>query len=716
MILNTAPNASFGFLASSQFIGLGDWTPSPTGTLLIGAVLGLLVFAFSYAFRVVSARQVKTPGQEASRGQRLMRLAGMALIGCGVLLGLAILNTGSDLRSEARLESRDLFAVMPRVGLFPEFIDSDKDVKAHDPVVRFLKVDDVKSEIRQLEEQRDRLENELALLEARPLPLDATITAEFQRAEVAVKSLDSQARDLVDEQAVLARELASRKLERDTRRLALEKELRTLDNDIDKVRTRLSVADAALADAQSMLNEGLISRRDYADREHDLEMLRNAMQGLREQRYMLEVESAELDSLYERSESSYEVQLALRSEFAEGSDERREEIVMTYRDAALAMDRERNRAARQRELEIDNLKTDLRDCKRRLEDPMGAAVVSAPWAGRIGYRDPSPMSRLPGQGPLLVMYRPGTIWADVPVMKGERVTPNSECWVHWDDPQTGRKNVMNGRVLEVGPNDDNKNVARVAFDPPAPVVVKLAMDKPVVVRVAISQDEAASSTLTTAAALVTIPMGLFLLLGPKPRRRSPQAGEKESAPGDQHERPRRRRPERKQREARGQVQENTRSGFAAGGTVAAGVGAMEYRPQAPGALASGQERLLTWLPSAILAHDLPRQVMARLTTLDATAATWDPQWAELEAEDVRAAALNYITRMAGSGHKAGTLKRMARELEAYCDIIDELTEIDGSYLRVELMATLNGAMLAAAQDRSSLEAPRQNLDQMRGQA
>jgi hypothetical protein len=747
-----APAAPFVASTSSQLSG---WAPSTSTTLMIGAVLGLLVFAFSYALRVVSARRGKHQGAPMDMRERAIRTAGLVLVAGGIVVGATMLLGDGAFHERAEVQSRDLFAVMPRVGLFPEFIDVDDEVPAYEPVMRFLRVDDVHKEIRDLQERRDRLQNELALLEARPLSLDPVIMGEYQRAETALKSLDSRARELADEQAVLARELATRKLERDSRRMAIVKELRNLDNDIEEVRGRLATSDAVLADARTMLEEGLISRSAFAEREQELGTLRNSMQTLRDQRYMLEMEAAELDTLYARSESSYETQLAMRAEVAEGSDDHRAKIVAQFSEASLAKEQEQGRAARQRDLEIETLRGQITECERRLEDPLGAAVVSAPWSGRIGYRDPSPMSLRPGQGPLLVMYRPGTIWAEIRIGDRADITAESECSLTWIDPTTNRTIEVPGRVAGAPEGKGRHATVTVVCDPPAKAVAMLAMDKPVIMDVAITPVEQEGSALKANMARIAIPTGLAMLLL-RPRRRRDEdnddAHDSDDARGRARARARRQteqeaaRQELARRRRRAvaraeaaaypkaramgaaEVDETAMPAFAdegmedvaaegglraaaaAGGSVAADLGATEYRPPARDARAVGAERLLAWLPSAIRAHDLPRQVMSRLHTLDAVDAFDDPAWDEVEADDVRAAALDYLTRAAGRGVDTASLMRLAAELHEYCELTAVLVDVDAAGLRAEILATLNGIMLAAGVASADRTAILGNLD------
>ncbi len=700
--------ASSPFLAAWQG-GLAEaWRPSPAGTLLIGAVLGLLVFAFSYALRIVSARQTKHADGRSSGGAFWLRAAGVVLLVAGALSGLGIIAGDSNVHGTAKLRARDLFAVMPRAGLFPEFVGDAEAVDANAPVVRFLKVDDVAEEIRRLEERRRRLENEIALLEVRPLVLDAVIMAEYQSAELAMSRLDDQARNIADEQAVLARELAGRKLERDQRALAIEKELRALDTDIEKLRTRMGAADEAMTSARAMLEEGLISRRELNDREHELVTLRNALQGMRDQRYMLEVEAADLDSLYESSESSYEVQLALRADAAEGSDERKASVIAAYRDASLSIEQERGRAAQVRAHELDKLRAELADCERRLEDPLGAAVVSAPWAGRIGYRDPSPMSRLPGQGPLLVMYRPGTIWAEVPCSHDAGITPAAECRVTWTSPETGRRFDVPGRVLAGPELIETEYRVRVACEPPAEAVAGLAMAEPIHVSVTVQPDVRRDATARTGAALLMIPTGLAMLLMRPRQRRDENA-----------DRPRfRARPEGNARtdgnarsEAAGRPAARRSRGASrrrysrrdvvpAAAHAAAASGAMEFRPTQRSGQSGADERLLAWLPSAIRAHDLPRQVMSRLITLQPGEGEPSPDWAEVTHADIRAAVLTYVSRAVAADLDVRSARRLGLELAAYCDLVGDLTDSDLDHLKAELEATLNGALLIKGVDES----------------
>lgn len=693
--------------------GLAEaWRPSPAGTLLIGAVLGLLVFAFSYALRIVSARQTKQADGRSSGGAFWLRAGGAVLLVAGALSGLGLVVGDSSVHGTAKLRARDLFSVMPRAGLFPEFVGEDEAVGANDPVVRFLKVDDVAEEIRRLEERRRRLENEIALLEVRPLVLDAVIMAEFQSAELAMSRLDDQARNLADEQAVLARELAGRKLERDQRALAIEKELRALDTDIEKLRTRMGAADEAMTSARAMLEEGLISRRELNDREHELVSLRNALQGLRDQRYMLEVEAADLDSLYDSSESSYEVQLALRADAVEGSDERKASVIAAYRDASLAIEQERGRAAQVRAHELDKLRAELVDCERRLEDPLGAAVVSAPWAGRIGYRDPSPMSRLPGQGPLLVMYRPGTIWAEVPCSHDAGITPAAECRVTWTSPETGRRFEMPGRVLAGPELIETEYRVRVACEPPAEAVESLAMAQPVHVSVSVVPDIKGDVTARTGAALLMIPTGLaMLLMRPRQRRNENEdrprfrARPDGNARQDGSARPdAAARPAARRTRGTGRRRYSRRDVVPAAAHAAAASGAMEFRPSQRTAQSGADERLLAWLPSAIRAHDLPRQVMSRLITLQPGEGEPSPDWAEVTHADIRAAVLTYVSRAVATELDVRSARRLGLELAAYCDLVADLTDSDLDHLKAELEATLNGALLIKGVDESDRRA------------
>ena len=80
MSLLSVFDASSSFSALPVLGILAAWKPSSMGTLLIGAVLGLFMFAFSYALRVVSVRQVRNPETGTSRAEGLLRLVGIGLL------------------------------------------------------------------------------------------------------------------------------------------------------------------------------------------------------------------------------------------------------------------------------------------------------------------------------------------------------------------------------------------------------------------------------------------------------------------------------------------------------------------------------------------------------------------------------------------------------------------------------------------------------------
>jgi hypothetical protein len=482
--------------------------PEFMGPLLVGAVVGLVVFAVSYALRVVLFRHSRARDLEVAQG---LPLRIRALVGFGIILLVAFAfiergDTGS-FHAEGMIRGDQLFSVMPRTGLFPQYPTMDGDIPLGGAVVKFIRVDDINAEIEKAKLEMEILTEEASLLATQALEASPSVLRTYETARRALSELDSREQSIADGRAELTRQMNAARIARDSRDNRQNKELRSIDQEIKSVRVKMKHSDKSFRTGNELFEQGLLSRMELDERKEAMELLKSSLVELRERQRLIEEEMTALTELDSADNTAFEQQIQMRIDIAIRIEEDREPLEQAFADAQAALAEDLVRARRIRDKRLRKIRSKIRDYALFLEDPSHAVVVSAPWAGKVGFREASPMSLTPGQGPLLVMYQPNQIWTRVLLEEAalrDMDLERMDIQLSWNDKVTGREYEFDGRLLGKEEPKNGFVVLRLACDPPPPAIRSIATGKPVPALVTLSPQSLAVDQN------ITVPLGLTL--------------------------------------------------------------------------------------------------------------------------------------------------------------------------------------------------------------
>ncbi len=370
---------------------------TPLSVLVIGGIVGILVFAISNAFTVWFKRNrsaSELQGQTASLSALLLKLA---IIGGGVLVivaGLNAIQPHTLLEQEGLLVGKDLFTVRSRAGFIAEYPPPDpastattEYVEQGKALVIFRRSPDPR-EIAAASQQRDILQEQLSLERTRRPSVDPTLQTQLNTLERRLDILNHRQKELINQQESYLREEAKNSTSSNSEYRQLEQQIIMIDSKQEK-NSRIAAYHVLHSKLEELRERArLLGQEKAAIRAN----LSEARQRTREQlanidRWLMEVKVANQQIVAERDE----VSKRLQEESAHGNERHLSRI-------------------RQLELQL----AEVNEWLSSPESPTPIEVI-APWNGYVGYRDLSPASLRPDTGPLVVMYKPDHIWVEFQV-------------------------------------------------------------------------------------------------------------------------------------------------------------------------------------------------------------------------------------------------------------------------------------------------------------
>jgi len=206
--------------------------------LLLGSISGLLVFALSNALHVaiVRARGHKVRSTAVSSRFWPMLVAALALSSGAFVLNLFLGRV--DVNGDGLLVGDDLFVVSKRQGFVPSYPNTSSVVKKGDPIL-VVRRDAGPDEIAAAENKREVLQHELEFIKSDALEVDPLVVREYTLAESALRDLEERAHKELDTRDTLVRVAPQQKLENETRRATVDKDLTSVQGELDQIRLSL---------------------------------------------------------------------------------------------------------------------------------------------------------------------------------------------------------------------------------------------------------------------------------------------------------------------------------------------------------------------------------------------------------------------------------------------------------------------------------------------
>lgn len=478
----------------------------PLSVLIIGGLVGILVFAVSSAFTVWFQRNQSASelqGQPSSLSASLLKLAISVGSVVAIVFCLNAIQPHTLLDQEGLLVGKDLLTVRSRAGFIAEYPLRDPDntatteyIEQGQALVIFRRSPDPK-ELAAAFQQRDSLQEQLNLERTRRPPIDPTLQNQLNALERRLDILTQRQKELSNQQENALREEAKNNPAGNSEYRQLEQQVIMIDSEQKQTARNLQHAfnelrsadiEMGIQSASEMRARGLSSQREKNNRLVAYDALQSKLHGLRERARLLEQEKAAMrtgfsevqrrirEQLANITKELLEVKAAKQQTTAEHEDvSKRLRAASAHEDARLS--------SRSRQLELQ-----LAEVEAFIASPESPAslTVTAPWPGYVGYRDLSPASLRPDTGPLAVMYKPGHIWVELQAplsIARDFTSANTSVQLFIHDPSTTPLAFLGHLDRKLPSPDETKVDLRISTNPPALLVRKLALGEEIQARV-----------------------------------------------------------------------------------------------------------------------------------------------------------------------------------------------------------------------------------------
>jgi hypothetical protein len=478
----------------------------PLSVLIIGGLVGILVFAVSSAFTVWFQRNQSASelqGQPSSLSASLLKLAISVGSVVAIVFCFNAIQPHTLLDQEGLLVGKDLLTVRSRAGFIAEYPLRDPDntatteyIEQGQALVIFRRSPDPK-ELAAAFQQRDSLQEQLNLERTRRPPIDPTLQNQLNALERRLDILTQRQKELSNQQENALREEAKNNPAGNSEYRQLEQQVIMIDSEQKQTARNLQHAfnelrsadiEMGMQSASEMRARGLSSQREKNNRIVAYDVLQSKLHGLKERARLLEQEKAAMrtgfsevqrrirEQLANITKELLEVKAAKQQTTAEHEDvSKRLRAASAHEDARLS--------SRSRQLELQ-----LAEVEAFIASPESPAslTVTAPWPGYVGYRDLSPASLRPDTGPLAVMYKPGHIWVELQAplsIARDFTSANTSVQLFIHDPSTTPLAFLGHLDRKLPSPDETKVDLRISTNPPALLVRKLALGEEIQARV-----------------------------------------------------------------------------------------------------------------------------------------------------------------------------------------------------------------------------------------
>ena len=473
-------------------MGYGMGFHIPLSVLIIGGLVGILVFAVSSAFTVWFQRNQSASelqGQPSSLSASLLKLAISVGSVVAIVFCLNAIQPHTLLDQEGLLVGQDLLTVRSRAGFVAEYPLRDPDntatteyIEQGQALVIFRRNPDPK-ELAAASQQRDSLQEQLNLERTRRPPIDPTLQNQLNALERRLDILTQRQKELSNQQENALREEAKNNPAGNSEYRQLEQQVIMIDSEQKQTALNLQHAFNELRSADIEM-----AQREKNNRIVAYDVLQSKLQGLRERARLLEQEKAAMrtglsevqrrirEQLANITKELLEVKAAKQQTTAEHED-------VSKRLLAASAHENARLSSRSRQLELQ-----LAEVEAFLASPESPAslTVTAPWPGYVGYRDLSPASLRPDTGPLAVMYKPGHIWVELQAplsIARDFTSANTSVELFSHDPSTTPLAFLGHLDRKLPSPDETKVDLRISTNPPALLVRKLALGEEIQARV-----------------------------------------------------------------------------------------------------------------------------------------------------------------------------------------------------------------------------------------
>jgi hypothetical protein len=450
---------------------------------LLSTLSALGLFVAVHAITVWRNRNRAAVASRGSSGRfAVIQWLSWGLVAAG-LLGLA----GSliSLEFAARqglLSGNGLFAVRARDGWTLEFLFDGDSVQAGALLAR-LHSPEREAELNVLHLREIGLATRKTLLSHQPLAPDPKLVRQLHDTTDERRQLRAYLRQLISEGRLVSRTLLVEGLEKREKLQELQSDGTRLAREVEQARAKKHLSEQNLQRIEGMVAGKLATQVSLDEMRTELEVLQSEVAGLlassthnKGEQQLVEGNIARLEALHTKQSQHLQDELELTHAELDDMTEARQGL-----ESRLAEDLERARRLREQELKAVDL--DLQQIQTQVRALEAILNITAPFAGEVVYREPSP-NAAEAATPLLVLAPRGEfdLRLRLPAAEVSALAAAGAVTIELTEPSVQRR--FPGELIRwhALPEDPGFVLAQLRCQPPAEAIRELATGAKVAAR------------------------------------------------------------------------------------------------------------------------------------------------------------------------------------------------------------------------------------------
>ncbi|TVS20103.1 MAG: hypothetical protein EA424_05665 [Planctomycetaceae bacterium] len=364
--------------------------------------MGLGAYCIACALHVWGARNARLTGQR----RRWLIWCGWTTLAIGLLITLAAVVVQLILHREGVLRANDLYTVRASREWYVASVTEDEWVSEGMPLLKFHSPER-EADLQSLRLKLDDLLLQQERLDCKPLELDNELIRELTDALGERRHHQANQHDLEMEKSRVLRELARDELGRRDSLLQLQEQIRSLHTELKQAEFEKELQQRRLARAAALENRSAISQEEHDEISSEAQI---AVEEVARRKNRLEELVAARDEL-ERLLQTLVLVMHDQSKTFGMRLEMLDQQLATLQSRRTAMEEQleadRIRATRYHEAQRKQLEVEVRQTEAARDALEQSLCITAPYAGRIIYRNTSPNTVKPGDALIVLAQKDG---------------------------------------------------------------------------------------------------------------------------------------------------------------------------------------------------------------------------------------------------------------------------------------------------------------------
>lgn len=450
--------------------------------LMLGGLVGFIIFAFLHAFGVWRHRHTTTTSGSAALASSARQWIAWGLLLAGTFGLIATFVWQEFTAREGLLSGDGLFAVRARSGWMLDFLFSGESVDAGQVLAR-LRSPAREAELRALQWRRTALEARKQMLSKQPMELDPELVRRFQEATTNRWQLRASLTQLSSEHRLVTRELLAEHLVKQEKHQQLHTEIAQLEHELAQAQAKRQLSEHTVQRLEAMLQRHLVASAELEAQQTELAVFKAQVANLharltskQEEQRLLAHDMARLQAL--RTTQSQQLGDEIERTRAEMGD-----ATQVTHDSETQLVNDLKRAALVHERQLEAVELELRQVEAQLQGLEATLQVRAPFAGHVVYRDPSPNAAVDATTVLVLAPPEGfKLHLRLPASEVQALAHAGPVTLELLDPAVQRRFRASLVRWQQLPDDPRFVLAELQCQPSAHAIRELASDEKVAAR------------------------------------------------------------------------------------------------------------------------------------------------------------------------------------------------------------------------------------------